>query len=162
MDIEVKDTPGQLMLVLNPISKFNGNLISIIHHHENRTPNGAIVIHIIFEIEPNDLDAVIDAFKKNGIKINKIGEDRFLEKSAIILIGHIIHTNLHDTIEMIDKTGYAEVTNLSLTMPTIDGTSSAILEIEGLNKNTMQSAISLLSKVAKSKNLLLIEPIENI
>ncbi|NPE29305.1 amino acid-binding protein [Methanococcoides sp. SA1] len=160
MDIELKDTPGQLLLALNPISEFKGNLKSIVHHHEERTPRSTIPVQLVFEIEPANLDVLIVRLEENGIGVARVDEKRFTAHGAVLLIGHIVHTDIQDTIDTIDKTGFAEVVNISLSMPQIDMRSSASLKIDAVGKTELHEAISVLRQVAIKKDLLVIEPIE--
>lgn len=161
MDIELKDIPGQLLLALKPISELKGNLISVVHHHENHTPRGTIPVQVAFEVEPERLDEIISRLEESGVGVASVGEQRFLEHGAIILIGHIVDTDIKDTIDTIDNTGFAEVVDMTLSMPRIDVTSSAFLKIDAVGKKELEKAISLLREVAASKDLLVIEPIES-
>ncbi|MBN1134200.1 MAG: amino acid-binding protein [Methanosarcinaceae archaeon] len=160
MDIELKDVPGQLLLALNPISELKGNLISVVHHHENHTPRGLIPVQVVFDIKPENLEDVISRLEDSGVEVARVGEERFLEHIAVILIGHIVHTDIQDTIASIDRTGYAEVVDLSLSMPCIDNPSSAYLKIDAVGKKEIKDAISVLKNVASKKDLVVIEPIE--
>lgn len=159
MDLELKDIPGQLVLALKPVSEYKGNLISVVHHHEKRTPRGKIPVHLVFEIKSDHLDNIISLLEESGISVVSVDEKRYLEHGAVILIGHIVHTDIKDTIDKIDNTGYAEVVDLNLAMPRINRPSSASLKIDAVSKQHMSAAIELLKSIAKEKDLLVIEPI---
>ncbi|MDK2833215.1 MAG: hypothetical protein PWR29_1572 [Methanolobus sp.] len=159
MDLELKDIPGQLVLALKPVSEFKGNLISVVHHHEKKTPRGKIPVHLVFEIKSDHLDNIISLLEESGISVVSVDEKRYLEHGAVILIGHIVHTDIKDTIDKIDNTGYAEVVDLNLAMPRINRPSSASLKIDAVSKQHMSAAIELLKSIAKEKDLLVIEPI---
>ncbi|HML27158.1 MAG TPA: amino acid-binding protein, partial [Methanomethylovorans sp.] len=66
-----------------------------------------------------------------------------------------------DTIDTIDKTGYAEVVELHLSMPSINKSSSASFKLDAVGKKELRDAISLLRSIANKKDLVLIEPIES-
>ena len=91
----------------------------------------------------------------------RIGEERLLYECTLIMIGHLMHTDLSDTVDQIDRTGSAEVTELSLVMPAIDAPSSARITIRSTTRAEMKRAIRILSAVAKQKDLLIIEPLED-
>jgi ACT domain-containing protein len=76
------------------------------------------------------------------------------------MIGHIMHTDISDTVDQIDRTGYAEVSELSLMMPAISERSSARITIRAANRKDMESALGILRKVAGKKELLVVEPLE--
>lgn len=161
MDLELKDIPGQLLLVLKPISDFKGNLVTVVHHHEKRTPRSTIPVQVVFEIKADKLDDIISKFEESGVSVVSVDEKRYLEHGTVILIGHIVHTDIQDTIDKIDKTGCAEVVDLNLSMPKIDAPSSASLKIDAVNKEDLNLVIELLKKIAGEKDLLVIEPIES-
>ncbi|WP_407356816.1 amino acid-binding protein [Methanolobus sp. WCC5] len=161
MDIELKDIPGQLLLALRPVSEFKGNLISVVHHHEKRTPRGTIPVQVVFETKPDNLSQIISSLEESGIGIVRIDEKRYFEHGAVLLIGHIVHTDIQDTIDTIDNTGYAEVVDLNLSMPKIKMPSSASLKIDAVSKEHLTQAIDILKDIAKKKDLLVIEPIKS-
>ena len=98
--------------------------------------------------------------KDRGVNILRIGKDRLLYKQTVIMIGHLMHTDLSDTVDRIDCTEFAEVTALDLAMPAINEPSSARLIIKSVSKKDMDSALDILRDVARTKKLLIIEPLE--
>jgi ACT domain-containing protein len=71
-----------------------------------------------------------------------------------------MHTDISDTVDQIDRTGYAEVSELSLRMPAINERSSARITIRTANRKDMESAVAILRKVAAKKEILIVEPLE--
>ncbi|HID26938.1 MAG TPA: amino acid-binding protein, partial [Methanosarcinales archaeon] len=87
MDLELKDIPGQLILAIQPISEFKGNIVSVIHHREKKTPRGTVPVQIVFEIDSANLEKLNKKLKENGIIIARVGEERLIEKGSVVLIG---------------------------------------------------------------------------
>jgi ACT domain-containing protein len=85
---------------------------------------------------------------------------RLQEHKTVVLVGHIVHSDVKDTIEQIDSTGYAEVVDLAMTMPAINMKSSARIGINAAGKVEIKKAMQRLRAIAKKKDLLIIEPIE--
>ncbi len=162
MKLEMKDLPGQLVTALQPISEVGGNIIAVIHHRDPRSDGQTISVQIVVEISEPRLNELITLFRDRGVKILRIGKDRLLYKQSVIIIGHLMHTNISDTVDRIDCTGYAEVTELDMVMPAINERSSARLSIKAVSKPDMENALDILHEVAREKNLLIIEPIEEI
>ena len=159
MTLELKDIPGQLVLALAPISELHGNIMSVVHQHEEKTPRGTIPVQVTFEIDQGVLDELIKKLEKSGVGVARVGEERLRASVSVVLIGHIIHSDIGDTIDRIDKTGFAEVVDLSLSMPAIEKTSSAYLVINAEGENELKNALEILREVANKKDLLMIEPI---
>ena len=159
MTLELKDIPGQLVLALAPISELHGNIMSVVHQHEEKTPRGTIPVQVTFEIDQSVLDELIEKLETSGVRVARVGEERLRSSVSVVLIGHIIHSDIGDTIDKIDKTGFAEVVDLSLSMPAIERTSSAYLVINAVGIKELKKALEVLREVAAKKELLMIEPI---
>ena len=160
MDLELKDIPGQLVQALIPLSKFGANIMSVIHHHDERTPRGNIPVQVVFQLTNGKLNDIIDKLEEVGVRIASVDKKHLYEEITVILIGHILHSDLGDTIDQIDRTGFAEVVNVSISMPGIDEPSSASLVINAVGLQELREALGILKRVAREKNLLVIEPIE--
>jgi ACT domain-containing protein len=160
MDLELKDTPGQLIHVLSPVSDLGGNVLSIVHHHDKKTFRNTVPVYVIFDIEEYKLEELQKGLEKNGVTVVRIGKMRLRESAHILLIGHIIHTDLRETIDRIDSTGFAEVQDLSLSMPAINGPSSAIVTIMATGNEELKTSIAILKEIAERKDLLVIVPID--
>lgn len=159
MDLELKDIPGQLVNALAPISDSGGNIVSVVHHHEKRTPRGTIPIQVTFDIAEG-LEDLKFKLESRDIAIIRVNEAKLLEHRTVILVGHIIHSDIRDTIDQIDRTGYAEVVDLAMSMPGINLKSSARIGISAAGKDEVKKAMNLLRAIAKEKDLLVIEPID--
>lgn len=160
MTLELKDIPGQLVLALSPISELHGNIMSVVHQHEEKTPRGTIPVQITFEIDQGVLNELTERLENSGVRVARVGEERLRSSVSVVLIGHIIHSDIGDTIERIDSTGFAEVVDLSISMPAIEKTSSAYLVINAVGEDELKKAVKILRDVAETKDLLMIEPIK--
>jgi ACT domain-containing protein len=160
MKLEMKDSPGQLVSALQPISDVGGNIIAVIHQRDLSSREDTLGVQIVLEIAEPRLGELISLIKAKGVNILRIGKDRLLYKQTVIMIGHLMHTDISDTVDKIDCTGFAEVTALDLAMPAINERSSARLTIKSVSKDDMEAALGILREVARTKNLLIIEPIE--
>ncbi|AEA47586.1 ACT domain-containing protein [Archaeoglobus veneficus] len=157
--VELKDQPGQLLKVIEPISKLGGNILSIIHQRDKRTPLGRIPVEVSLQIDEKKVEELIESIKGHGIIVRSYNEVRLLATTSILLVGHIIHTDLGDTINSIDKTGYAEVVEMHISMPHLNEPSTAMVTISATGKEKLREAINLLREVCNKKNILMIEPL---
>ena len=160
MKLEMKDSPGQLLAALRPISDVGGNIIAVIHQREPASRDEMLNVQIVLELPERRLDELISLLQKEGVHIQRIGRERLLYRRTVIMIGHLMHTDLSDTVDRIDSTGFAEVSELAMSMPAISERSSSRLTIKSLTKEDMERAIGILRNVSEEKNLLLIEPLE--
>ncbi|HWQ19279.1 MAG TPA: amino acid-binding protein [Methanotrichaceae archaeon] len=160
MDLELQDVPGQLLLALQPLRDNKANIITVVHHRDRKTPRGTIPVRVVIEADRARMESIRNQLKENGISVVRAGEDRLIEEISVVLIGHILNSDLGDTVNRIDSTGYAEVMDLALTMTGVDDPSSAYLRIRATGKDEIQKALSILRQVGSEKKLLVIEPIE--
>ncbi|HVN73116.1 MAG TPA: amino acid-binding protein [Methanoregula sp.] len=162
MKLEMKDSPGQLVAALKPISDVGGNIRAVIHQREPDSTSDTLDVQIVLELPEGRLEKLVSLLREQGVHIQRIGQERLLYQRTVILIGHLMHTDLSDTVDRIDSTGYAEVSELSMSMPAVHERSSSRLTIKARSKEDMESALSILRKVSAAKSLLLIEPLEDI
>jgi ACT domain-containing protein len=160
MDLELKDRPGQLVQALKPLSTFGANIMSVLHQHDHRTPRGAIPVQVVFQLTNGKLNDIIAELENGGVRIVCVGKKLMYEEVTVILIGHIVHSDMGDTIDQIDSTGFAEVVSLSISMPGINEPSSASMVINAVDMAQLVKALDILKRVASEKDLLVIEPIE--
>jgi len=160
MKLEMKDSPGQLVAALKPISDAGGNIIAVIHQRDPGPDSDTLNVQIVLELPDDRRESLINGLKAQGVRIQRIGEERLLYTRTVIMIGHLMHTDLSDTVGQIDSTGFAEVSALSMCMPAINERSSSRITIKALSKTDMESALAILRRVSKQKSLLLIEPME--
>lgn len=161
MKLEMKDAPGQLVAALTPISEVGGNIIAVIHQHDPKHLSGTIDVQIMLELPEKNLEKLIGLIRSKGVTILRIGEERLLIRHSVILIGHLIHTDLTDTVDRIDETGFAEVAELHMVMPAIKEPSSAKITIKSASEADMDRALDILRNVAEQKQLLIIETMED-
>jgi len=160
MKLEMKDSPGQLVAALKPISDVGGNIIAVIHQRDPGQDDETLNVQIVLELPKGRLDNLRELLKEQGVHIQRIDEERLLYQRTVIMIGHLMHTNLSDTVDQIESTGFAEVCELSMSMPAVSERSSSRITIKAVSREDMEAALAILRRVSRQKNLLLIEPLE--
>lgn len=159
MKLEMKDTPGQLVAALKPISEVGGNINAVIHERELTPASDTIDVEIMLELPDGTLERLVELIKSQEVNILRINEERLLIRHSVILIGHLMHTDLSDTVDRIDTTGFAEVAELSMKMPAIDAPSSSMITIKTDSIEDMRRALDILREIAHAKNIHIIEPL---
>ena len=162
LDLELKDTPGQLLLALEPISKYGGNVISIIHlREEERIRAGYATVHFTIDVaDEESLERIINELEASGVRVTKLGEVTKKSKLTLLMIGHVVDTDLRDTIDRINELEGVMVSDLSLAMPHPEKESSAIVDIEvsaGADKRALMERIYA---IAREKNLEIVRSLE--
>jgi ACT domain-containing protein len=159
--MELEDVPGQLVKVLEPISRFGGNILNVLHEREHKTPLGRVPVRVIFDVdEKAKLNRILRALRGMGIRITRIGEKEGAVRNMVLLIGHIIHTDVRDTIDRMNKLRGVRVSDLSLAMGAVGKESAARATITADDDTCARKALSLLKKIAEEKKLLMVTSLE--
>ncbi len=140
------------------------NLISVFHYHKtkntNKTGGGKVQVQLVLDARSPVIDKIKEDMEQTGIRILRIGEEKYRETITVIMIGHVVNTDIRDTVSRIDETGIAEVTDMSLSMPEINEPTSAAITINAVGKHELKKVVALLKEITKEKDLLLVLPIE--
>ena len=156
LDLELKDIPGQLVKALEPVSTFGGNIVSVVHLREGKGKR--IPVHLIIEAENQEcIDRITGELEKRDIWISKIGQVKKKERLVVIIIGHIVDTDVRDTIDKINIIKGVMVADLNLTMPDPEQETAALMDIEIDDLQKTKKVMSKLEEIAKEKDLLIIK-----
>jgi ACT domain-containing protein len=157
--LELVDEPGALLDALEPIADNGGNLLSIFHERGNLTPRGHIPVEVDLEATPERFEGIVEALREAGINVIQAGAERYSEAMTVVLSGHLINTDLSDTVSRIQQATNATVTDLSLSAP--EGTedaSSARIRL-ATEQDAAQGVLNTVREVANEKELRVIEPL---
>lgn len=155
--LEILDVPGQLVSVLSPVGELGANLVTIIHQRETKNEEGRIPVQITLEGERENLQAVLDKFNEMNLSVIKVDDAVKKEKLSTILYGHIIDTDLRDTVDKINAVDGLVVSDLQLKL---DGElkSTALLTIE-LDLGKREIAFNKIMEIAEEKDFVVIDEV---
>ncbi|KXA93706.1 hypothetical protein AKJ40_01465 [candidate division MSBL1 archaeon SCGC-AAA259M10] len=159
IEMELEDTPGQLVKVLKPVSRYGANIQNVVHKREEMTPLGRVPVTVIFEVKQEGrLQKILDEVKEAGAKITRVGEEEAAVRAVVLLVGDIIGTDVRDSLDRINSIKGAKVSDLNLAIGESDEEHSARVIIWATDKEKLQSAVLKLKEIAEEKNLLVIDP----
>lgn len=157
--LELVDEPGELLRALEPVADNGGNLLSVFHERGNVTPRGYIPIEVDIEATPERFEAIIDALHDADINIVQAGAERYSKNLTVILSGHLIDTDLSDTINRIQTETNTTVTDVTLFAPEGTGDiSSARLQM-AIAAGQKDATIESIRNMAADKDLRIFEPL---
>ncbi|UWG46850.1 ACT-domain-containing protein, predicted allosteric regulator of homoserine dehydrogenase [Halanaeroarchaeum sp. HSR-CO] len=157
--LELTDEPGELLRALEPIADRGGNLLSIFHERGSLTPRGRIPVEIDLEATAHQFETIIDALRDQGVNVIQAGTERYAEEVTLLLVGHLIDTDLSDTIERIEENAHVSVIDLSLSGEVgTDHVSTARIRL-ATEAGRIEDAIGNVRGVAAAKDLRVIEPL---
>ncbi len=160
--LELVDEPGQLLAALQPIANNGGNLLSIYHERGNKTPRGRIPVEVDFEATAERFEAIVEALRKEGITVMQAGTERYAEEITLLLFGHLIDTDLSDTLSRIEASASTSVADVSLAAPQgTEESSSARLRLEARSGESA-AAIAAVRDIAEEKDLRVVAPLAGV
>jgi len=157
--LELRDRPGELLRALEPVAEHGGNLLSIFHERGNLTPRGHIPVEVDLEATPDQFDTIVTELRDTEISVIQAGEERYSEELTVLLVGHIVDTDLSDTLSTIQDATGASVRDFSLAAP--DGTAGKSSAQLWLATQPGQTGVVLdaVREIADEKNLRVVEPL---
>ncbi|MFW5919645.1 MAG: amino acid-binding protein [Halanaeroarchaeum sp.] len=157
--LELADEPGELLRALEPIAAHGANLLSIFHERGSLTPRGRIPVEIDLEATPTQFETIIDVLREQGVNIIQAGRERYGEEVTVLLVGHLIETDLSDTIGHIEDAAHASMVDISLAGDVgTDHVTTARLRIAA-EAGKIDDALANVREVAAAKDLRVIEPL---
>jgi ACT domain-containing protein len=157
--LELVDEPGELLSALEPISETGGNLLSIFHERGNITPRGRIPVEVDLEATAAQFERIVETLREGGVNVTQAGAEHYTEELTIVLVGHLVETDLSDTLQRIAEREGISIGDVSLSAPQgPEETSSARLRLvtaEGRSEDALATVRSL----AEEKELRSIEPL---
>ncbi|WP_425604218.1 amino acid-binding protein [Halobellus salinisoli] len=157
--LELADEPGQLLAALEPISENGGNLLSIFHERGNVTPRGRIPVEVDVEATPDRFEAIVAALREGGLNVVQAGAEHYAEEVVVLLVGHLVDTDLSDTLRRVEGNPATSIADFSLNAPEgRNDTSSARLRIATRAGETT-AALELVREIASEKDLHVVEPL---
>jgi ACT domain-containing protein len=157
--LELVDEPGELLRALAPIADNGGNLLSIFHERGNVTPRGHIPVEVDLEATPERFEDVVSALQDAGVNVIQAGQERYSAELTVVLIGHLVNTDLSDTLSRLRDETDGRVTDLSLSAPKgADDVSSARIRL-ATEEGSIEPTLAAVRAVADEKDLRVIEPL---
>ncbi|WP_435127323.1 amino acid-binding protein [Halobaculum sp. D14] len=160
--LELVDEPGELLAALQPIAENGGNLLSVFHERGNLTPRGHIPVEVDLKCPPEQFESILAGLRDRGVNVTRAGAEEYGAEVTVVLVGHLIDTDLSDTLQRLTDCTDATVADLELSAPAganSEEPSSALIRLRARENRTAEVLESVRS-VADDKALNVIEPME--
>ncbi len=158
LEVKIPDTPGSLIELIRPISKYGGNIYGILHFHDRKLKN-MIPVNISFElseeIQEVSLQNIKKELKEKNIQIENISYGIEKKLITIILTGHVFDTDVMDTIKRLASKNI-NVLELQAKFTKLEEVSNVKLRIEFPEEMDKKELTNELRKICEEKKLFLI------
>ncbi|OPY31355.1 MAG: threonine dehydratase [Methanomassiliicoccales archaeon PtaU1.Bin124] len=108
VDLRLKDVPGQLIGALEPVSKNDGNIVGVVHSHD-QVSAGRIGVNLTFEVSnEKTLDKIFSEWREKGVDILKI--DQLFETFTLeyVIVGDVSPAEMKRITDGIQALGDVE------------------------------------------------------
>lgn len=156
--LELVDEPGELLNALEPIAAHGGNLLSIHHERGSVTPRDRIPVEVDLECVPERFDEIVESLQEAGVTVMQAGEERFSEAVTLILVGHLVDTDLSDTLERLERSTHSTIRDLALSTPNDSNEVSSARIRLAVNSEVLDETLEEVRELAADKDLRVIEP----
>ncbi len=155
--LELKDVPGMLVKVLEPISANGGNIINVVHSRQR----GEVRVTVAFYVRDQaTLDHILAALKERRISCGDVTVEgrRYYSKRSLsfILVGHVIDRDVRDTIDRINRLGVVRDVDVKMENPRLE--SAALLRVN-VDEDRVGRLVECVREIAGRKRFLLIEEV---
>lgn len=155
--LELLDTPGKLVKVLEPISTFGANLVTVIHKRDYKNDNGKVPVQLTIEGQQEELKSVVDKFEELGLTIIEMDGVVRKEKITTILFGDIVDQDLRDTMDRVNDLDGVEIVAFDIKLNG-EEKSTALINIEA-DIGKKQIVFDRIAEIAEEKELLVINEV---
>jgi len=159
LELGLRDVPGSLISALSPISDLGGNIQSVVHQ---RGAGGLVGVKVVFKImDLESLEVISNALVKKKIHVQKIQVDgrKYYTKRTLsfLFIGHVIDTDIRDTIDKINEVGL--VSDIIVNMSDPEAKSAVIMLVE-FDDRKYKKIMTVINSISREKDLTVVESIE--
>ncbi|MFP4005251.1 MAG: ACT domain-containing protein [Candidatus Hadarchaeia archaeon] len=157
VEMELEDTPGRLVEVLEPISKLGVNIQNVVHERDEKTPLGKVPVTLLLEVGDSEkMERIKEELEKSGAQITRIGEEEAVARSVVLLVGDIIETDIKNSVDRLNSVEGARISDLRIALGQSEGESSALVVVEATDRDCLKEAMFKLKEITEEKDLLLI------
>ncbi len=148
------------MRALEPISRFGGNIKSVVHRREKKTKLGLVPVTVVLEIgDRSRFRRVLSELRAQGVRITHVGEKEELSKKVVLIAGRMRVEDLREITEEMGRVSGAKVSDMRLSMGE-RGEMAVRLRLNGRDERVLEEALSLLERLSGEKGLLLLKAVE--
>lgn len=152
--LELRDSPGQLSQALAVISRFGGNVASVLHEHGKRKGDW-VPVRVVLDVPKEGVEPLVAALKAEARVLDVSGATASVP-FAFLLLGHVFESHVHEVTDAVFAAG-AEVRRFSAEITAREQPSAALVEIAAPTKETLADARRRVGELAARKGLVYVE-----
>lgn len=152
--VELRDSPGQLSQALATVSRFGGNVISVLHEHGKRKGDW-VPVRIVLDVPKEGVDPLVNALKAEARVLGVSGAATSVP-FAFLLLGHVFESHVQEITDAVFASG-AEVRRFSAEVTARDQPSAALVEVAAPTAEALAETRERVGALARAKGLVYVE-----
>ena len=152
--LELRDSPGQLSQALATISRFGGNVQSVLHEHGKRKGDW-VPVRVVLDVPKEGVDPLVTALKAEARVLGVSGAATSVP-FAFLLLGHVFESHVQEITDAVFAAG-AEVRRFSAEITARDQPSAALVEVAAPTVEALAEARERVAHLARAKGLTYVE-----
>ncbi|HMF34599.1 MAG TPA: hypothetical protein VKK79_24470 [Candidatus Lokiarchaeia archaeon] len=159
LEVRIRDAPGTLIELLEPLSANEANIQGIYHMHGEKTAAGRIPVIVTFDLPEENYDTnlsnIKNAILEKNIEIVRVQEEEIVTVS-FIAIGHVFETGFVDTIKRMSRPGI-RVAAIEARFGDFSDPSSVLFTVQLDSQSREEELMQLIEIISKEKDLTIIK-----
>lgn len=156
LEVELRDSPGQLSGVLDTIGRYGGNIVTIVHDR-SRMRNGRLPVLLVFEASEEGVSPMLEAIRRDYRVLRTSGaKDTHL--GAFLLIGHVIQNDLKQVTEAVFQAG-AEVRRVRADVSARDAPSSVMVDVAAASDGALRAALKRVREISGERGYTFVDEV---
>lgn len=152
--IELRDSPGQLSAALATISRFGGNVMSVLHEHGKRKGD-FVPVRVVLDAPKEGQAPLLKALGEQW-RVLSISGATTTVPFAFLLLGHVFDSQVKDITDAAFQCG-AEVRRFTAEIAARDQPSAALVEIAAPDQEVLEATRTRVRDIAAAKGLVYVE-----
>lgn len=152
--VELRDSPGQLSQTLATLSRFGGNVQSVLHEHGKKKGDW-VPVRIVLEVPKENADSLVRGLKEE-CRVISVGGAVASLPYAFLLLGHVFESQVQEVTDAVFQSG-AEVRRFAAEINGRELPSAALVEIAASSPEVLQQTRERIAAIAKNKGLVYVE-----
>lgn len=152
--VELRDSPGQLSSALATVSRFGGNVQSVLHEHGKKKGDW-VPVRIVLDVPKENSDALLNGLKEEHRVVAVSGAVAQLPH-AFLLLGHVFESQVQEVTDAVFAAG-AEVRRFTAEIDARERPSAALVEIAAHTPDALREARARVQAIAAAKGLTYVE-----
>lgn len=154
LEVELRDTPGQLMSVLETLGRYGANIVTIVHDR-SRLRNGRLPVLLAFDAPPEGTNHLLEAIRAH-FRVLRLSGATDTHLAAFLLIGHVIQDDLSHVTEAVFKGG-AEVRRVRAEVAAREEPSAVLVDVAAATEAKLADALRRVRALSEERGYVLLE-----